>query len=111
MTFQELIQKHSLTPICDSYIGDGWVPLVDDLLTKLKATGWEGEVEQVKEKFGALRVYVSNASDEHCSLIWEVEEDSLKVCERCGYKDNVTTAGEFWLKTLCPTCREQRDKE
>jgi hypothetical protein len=38
-------------------IGDGWVPIVDRLVTDLEAMGWRGRVDQVKENFGGLRFY------------------------------------------------------
>lgn len=106
MTLEELIEKHKLNPAYASGIGDGWVPLVDKLLTQLQESGWEGKVEQVKEKFGALRIYVSGATGEQYNLICDTEDESLKICESCGSREGVTTEGRFWIKTLCPECRK-----
>ena len=54
-------------PIKDSGFfecGNGWYPLIKDLITDLIELGWDKQVCQVKEKFGALRFYINTGSDE-----------------------------------------------
>ena len=49
-------------PIKDSGFfecGNGWYPLIKDLITDLIELGWDKQTCQVKEKFGALRFYIN----------------------------------------------------
>jgi hypothetical protein len=97
--------------------GGGWSGLIRDLLGKLvgslrgeREQYIDGEfpfrIDQIKEKFGTLRFYVSGAaSDSMMEAIMEAESLSACTCERCGAPGavRVSRAG-FWLKTLCPEC-------
>lgn len=89
--------------------GDGWFDIIKDLCERLDALNLseEFEVNQVKEKFGGLRFYVSGVeeskSEEVHSLIYEAEEKSFSVCENCGASGK-TASKRDWLKTLCETC-------
>jgi hypothetical protein len=61
------------------------------------------QVEQVKEKFGTLRFYVSGYTDEIHEFIHMAEELSYITCEKCG----ATTAkqrGRGWIYTACKDC-------
>lgn len=55
---------------------------------------------QVKEKFGGLRFYVEEGTQEHYAIIDFAENISYKLCEECGNKGKLYTLG--WHKTLCP---------
>jgi hypothetical protein len=59
------------------------------------------KLEQVKEKFGTLRIYVSSVTPYQSGVIDMAEEMSEHICEECG------AAGKLymkkWHKTLCPT--------
>lgn len=138
MTFEEFVQKHQIGPSMnqrglyrrteippeqwplydgqyDGSVGDGWVPLLDELATKLYALGWDGRMNQIKEKFGGLRFYavidsLAVAGNESVAwdLIWEAEERSFQICEDCGSEESVTTqplTGKSWIRTLCQVCR------
>ncbi len=97
--------------------GGGWSGLIRDLLGTLEGSlrlereqYIDGEfpfrIDQIKEKFGTLRFYVSGAaSDSMMEAIMEAESLSARTCERCGAPGavRVSRAG-FWLKTLCPEC-------
>ena len=87
---------------------DGWFDLIYKLCQDIQAAGVpdDFEVEQVKEKFGGLRFYISRASDEANRLIAEAEIESYKTCESCGSKQDVTVEGS-WVQTLCNNCRHQ----
>jgi hypothetical protein len=58
-------------------------------------------VTQVKEKFAALRFYVSTSDARTAALIEFAEHHSTKVCERCGAPGRLRPDG--WLVTLCYT--------
>jgi len=99
----------------------GWYGLVYTLMQKLKRVAYRDgkqvfsfEVDQVKEKFGELRFYVScdlkspdyvGCRERVYALISEAEAFSSWVCEHCGSTMNVTNEGPGWIKTLCAKCR------
>lgn len=108
MTYAEFCQKWArFNPRGAGFVGDGWVPILDQLLTDLTAAGWDGEIRQIKEKFGGLRFYASTNDPAHYDRIMAAELNSTKVCETCGQPGTVAgkpPAGR-WLKALCESCR------
>jgi hypothetical protein len=91
-------------------VGDGWVPIVEDLYIALKALDPTLVVKQVKEKFGTLRFYFrceEDRYDELAALVYKAEAKCAQTCEMCGSTENVECkAGESgWVKTLCAKCR------
>jgi hypothetical protein len=104
--------QHGGEPAEPFYFGfecdDGWFRLLWTLSEGLEKTGFNGQVTQVKEKYGGLRFYVSYATDEQYNLIDKAEEVSLKVCEVCGRLGK--TRGYGWLKTLCDNHYEEIQK-
>lgn len=92
--------------------GKGWNKLITPILDYIDIynSGQKEEnkiqVYQIKEKFGGLRIYVSNTTKELDKMIKEAEDQSYKVCEYCGSTDNVKQAGKGWIKTLCEKCRK-----
>ena len=65
-------------------------------------------VEQVKEKFGTLRFYYRGGDDYVRGLVSMAEAMSGRTCESCG--NPAKTGGEGWIRTICPTCEEAREK-
>lgn len=89
--------------------GNGWFDLLWKLcedIDKLLCEPNDFEVFQVKEKFGGLRFYVGNATEEIFDRIEQAEAESYKTCEHCGSKDGVTSEGS-WITTLCEKCRKK----
>lgn len=81
-------------------IPNTWIPIVDKLIDDLFDAGWDGVVDQVKEKFGGLRFYTKNIQNEKINdLIDEAEEQSVKVCSVCGAPATTTTRG--WVMYVC----------
>ena len=86
---------------------EGWTQLIEELCSKveplLQAFIDEGHhapcASQVKEKYGGLRVYMSESTEEIEALIEEAEDKSLITCEVCGSPGE--TVGKWWIKTLC----------
>jgi hypothetical protein len=64
--------------------------------------------EQVKEKFGTLRFYVSGATPEQHAQIALTEHLSASICEQCGSWTGTLTYWLDWHKTLCPLHADQR---
>lgn len=95
-------------------IDDGWVPLIRDLSEKLERLIMalpeeeraEYRAEQVKEKFGGLRFYMSKLTVEMQAAIREAEALSTSVCEVCSAPGE--TCGGGWIKTLCAVHEEER---
>ncbi len=86
--------------------GDGWYHLIDKLCSHIVELDPEKKCYaiQVKEKFGTLRFYVGNASNEIHDAIEEAERKSSIVCERCG-GEGKTRNDRGWLRTLCEKCK------
>ena len=96
-------------PIKDSKFfecGNGWFPIIKDLITDLIELGWDKQTFQVKEKFGALRFYINTGSDEIFKKIHSYENQSYEICETCGEKGELRLVG--WYKTLCNKHHEER---
>lgn len=99
---------------CISWTVDkGWVPLVNELLAKLIELEPNIQVIQIKEKFGGLRFYYGNVSNDRESrvnvLVEGYELLANKTCEHCGSTENVERRGPMWIKTYCQECHAKRD--
>ncbi len=86
-------------------IGEGWFDLVYDACKKIKELD-NGTFKflQVKEKFGGLRLYCSGGTREIYTIISQAEDESYKICETCGSREDVTSEGS-WIVTMCGKCR------
>lgn len=91
-------------------VGPGWTPLLNSLVTDLFDLGWDGCLDQVKEKYGGLRFYIGGSTDEIFDRIDKAETDSLKICETCGKPGKLWT-GWWWLITHCEECNKKRWEE
>jgi hypothetical protein len=61
--------------------------------------------DQVKEKYGGLRVYFTGGDNYVEGVIGMAEEYSYKVCEVCGNSGKPNKGG--WITTLCDSCRNE----
>jgi len=61
--------------------------------------------DQVKEKYGGLRIYFSGGDDYVDGIVSMAEEYSYKVCEVCGNAGKPNKGG--WITTLCESCRKE----
>jgi len=61
--------------------------------------------DQVKEKYGGLRIYYSGGDDYVDGVVGMAEEYSYKVCEVCGNAGKPNKDG--WITTLCESCRNK----
>ena len=64
------------------------------------------KIQQIKEKFGGLRIYCSENSDYVEAVISMAEEIADNTCEECGNKGKLYELS--WFKTLCPTHAKAR---
>ena len=85
----------------DDLIGgmEGWREIVESLVSDLADMGWDRTLFQIKEKFGGLRFYAGECSEEMYDRVAEAERKSLETCMKCG-KPGVPT-GPGWILTLC----------
>jgi hypothetical protein len=91
--------------LCD--IPLGWLHLIEGMVCALIALGWDRQVGQMKERLGALRVYVGH----HCTdamqrLIDETERRSLTICDKCGNPGTLRPGPG--IETLCNEHAEGR---
>ena len=87
--------------------GDGWYELIYRLCTELMSVPAPAPLAaQVKEKYGTLRFYVDNATDEHHNIIDHYEHISSKTCEVCGSEGRIRPGG--WIRTLCEEHNQTR---
>jgi hypothetical protein len=97
-------------PIADAgflCVGPGWYPLIKELIEDLIEMGWDKETCQVKEKFGGLRFYINEGSDEIHDRITEAERQSYEICEITG-KPGQLRNDIGWYTTLCDEEYEKR---
>jgi hypothetical protein len=87
----------------------GWTALINELIEKLTEAGWDGQVDQIKEKFGYLRFYISNGDEKLWAIISEYENKSGTICEMCG-KPGKLRQGVWW-KTRCDECQAEHEKK
>jgi hypothetical protein len=123
-TYQDIINKYpqlferaslSETESCMGRgieCGIGWYSLIDKMCYDLEQL-FVGipysnypKIEQVKEKFGSLRVYIDffdsslHLSDKAYGIIYQAEHDSSKICETCGEPGSVIQKSG-WIYCAC----------
>ena len=97
----------------------GWRTLVEKCMLLLVNDSSVHTIDQIKEKFGALRFYYttiesnppSNVLEDNLrERIWELEAMCGHICEECGTTLDVTTGPldpmtRGWIHTYCIKCR------
>jgi hypothetical protein len=89
--------------------GDGWYDILDNLCGAIKEYTYDGDeiyVDQIKEKFGRLRFYLSKEDDVIHGMVTLAEYMSGHTCETCGKRGK--TRGGSWMVTLCDEHHEAR---
>lgn len=87
---------------CGSWIQPGWFNLVVELDKQLAQLHPDYVIDQVKEKFGGLRYYVSGVDSELGNqLITDAESKSYQICDQCGAPGQKCVINEMWLATRC----------
>lgn len=100
----------------DIETGEGWKPIAMKVLRAISsynenaAEGSNIFVDQVKEKFSELRIYVTydNVLEPFRtlidSIIDEAAEEASRTCEICGTKENVGLRVKGWYSVMCEDC-------
>jgi hypothetical protein len=107
--FPEQIQKRiDAGRNCGSWIGNGWVDLVVQLDKQITQLDPDYVIDQVKEKFGGLRYYISiseGVAQETREQIWntihEVEDKSVETCDLCGQPGKRLNVDGGYVATRC----------
>lgn len=92
--------------------GLGWHKIIDEALDAIKEYGEinppfdKVKVLQVKQKFGGLRIYLSDYNDYINGVIRMAERMCLQTCESCGRKGALNHRGSY-VATLCRNCAEK----
>lgn len=79
----------------------GWAQLYRDLLSDLAANGIAACVDEAKEKFGSLRIYLEPRVPEARPYIAAAEERSKVTCQKCGEPGELLMRNRI-VATLCP---------
>lgn len=83
---------------------DGWFPLLAKMCHELEqlrlTTNPEVRFEQIKEKFGSLRVYLESGNKDAYNIVSKYEKLSAITCEISGETGKLYIRNG-WLKTLC----------
>jgi len=94
----------------------GWVKafgeqMCEEIKQVLIQLGWMDEwyIVQLKEKFGAMRLYSNYTCEELDSIIDKYETISEKTCVRCGKPATHYTTG--WILPFCEGCLNERDRK
>lgn len=96
---------------------EGWYPLLRELSAKLEALIMQlpeeeranYRADQVKEKLGTLRFYMSRLAPGMFEAICEAEERSARTCERCGAPGELRVVAA-WRTTLCDEHHAERER-
>jgi predicted transposase YbfD/YdcC len=90
---------------------NGWYHIVKDALKSFRHRKINININQIKEKFGGLRIYFDISEEEFAvdralmhneaeQIVREAEMKSMKTCKICG-KAGKTININGWYRTLC----------
>lgn len=90
--------------------GAGWLPLIQKTLSDLARIAREDgldrmKVRQVKEKFGQLRIYLSNGNERAQATVIAAQLRSLTICDLCGGAVLTPPPRMGWIFTRCTSCQ------
>lgn len=92
-------------------VNEGWWPLIKPIYNRIQELNKSGaniEINQIKEKWGELCIYVSSAPEEIYNMIRDAEQRSIHICEDCGKPAESVISTHSWIYTLCPECLKKR---
>jgi hypothetical protein len=105
MNLQELESKLDPYWASDSIksidVEPGWYQLVLDCHKELLAVNPHYTIVQIKQKFGQLRYYINGNDAMTDNIIYNYENKSVVICERCGDPGSTSKVFNFYMQTLC----------
>ena len=92
--------------------GYGWMGLTLPILKEVRLYNIKNpdnmiKIDQIKEKFGSLRIYLSGEPEYLYKMICKAEYENGKTCEICGAK-GTNEAINGWYTTLCDEHRKAK---
>lgn len=96
--------------------GKGWYTLLQPILNYIETYNRDKReqeqivIQQIKSKWGELRVYVSFETPELAKLIHAAEDEASRTCELCGATTDVGFLQTGWLTVICRECLLKNDK-
>jgi hypothetical protein len=93
--------------------GDGWFKLIDKSLEGIqKEVNFYPEEERnrfvlhrIEEKYGSLRIYMSDTVGYMRDIINDAYKESLQTCVICGIQDSTVSQNEHsFERTMCSEC-------
>lgn len=98
--------------VCGCWCPQGWEKLVEELLVRVDQIATASgqsllRVDQIKEKFGGLRIYFNRVeSEEIKKLVSEAEKKAFLTCDVCG-KEGKAASKRGWISTRCEEHRNE----
>lgn len=87
--------------------GDGWANIIRAVCATISNRGYDVVFDQIKEKFGGLRIYWSGPQNDAVKAIIETAERvAIQTCEMCGAPGQ-THGSNGWFRTICNKCFKQ----
>jgi len=103
-------KNESLIPSRGIEVGDGWFDLIWEMCEIIEPLVDKNfYFTQIKEKFGGLRVYTTEAPTEVYEILDEYEDKSYNICEECGKDGKRKKSITGWISTLCDKCAMKLD--
>lgn len=92
--------------------GDGWFGILERMCQRIQEQMQKDPehmqtfaFDQIKEKFGTLRVYFHGGNKMADEFVGQAERESETTCEACGSTEGIgRTSG--YIQTLCKNCGE-----
>lgn len=80
---------------------EGWYSIIKDAIDELITIGWNKRIVSIKEKFGALCIYIEQEDmpEGGAEIVKKYGKESTSICEMCG-SSGVLREGK-WIRTLC----------
>ena len=83
--------------------GDGWYNLLNDMCKQIIESNSNTEFEQIKVKYGTLRVYAVATDPIVDSIISKAEHRSASTCDVCGERGKINDGP--WYRVRCESCK------
>ena len=113
--YKDMIPAGSTVSLVGIECDKGWESIIDRCLSTCRRIEPCIKITQIKEKFGALRIYARGGHKSTHSKIYKLlndyEEYSITVCEQCGAPGQKWLVKNIYYKTLCSDCYAKIVKE
>lgn len=81
---------------------DGWYEIIRQAASQIESLNTDVYAQQIKEKFGGLRIYTNITTPEVSEIISKAEMAAEITCEKCGNSGYLMSHRR--METLCQPC-------